>query len=451
MYKVKYFSFFGLFFLLLSKQLFPQIVIRGTVTDNGAKYLGSGAEPVEGCLVTITNQENPNCSFSCYTDERGFYLIEIIQTTVNDNPLVYPYTFGLLQNYPNPFNPSTVIGYELLKPSHISIEIYNILGQKVKTLVNGFQNSSDQVIWNGTNNMGRRVPAGLYIYSLKAEGKIESRKMLLINGNQGSMYTASSSYRGELISKQVLHKQLSNQYVLTVTRNNIAHYEQLGIEITDSITIDVMVTRTVTDIDCNVYQTVKIGDQWWMAENLKVTHYRNGYDILNVTSDSAWSNLSSGAYCVYANNEIYKDSYGYLYNWYAVNDSNNIAPEGWHVPTDDEWKQLEMYLGMSRSEADGTGFRGIDEGGKIKEAGTTHWNSPNSGATNESGLSTLPGGACCDYDGICRYMGRYGVYWSSTESRSITAWDRSLSYTSSDIYRISNTKRSGYSVRCVKN
>ncbi|MBT5269507.1 MAG: hypothetical protein HOL70_08685, partial [Candidatus Marinimicrobia bacterium] len=111
--------------------------------------------------------------------------------------------------------------------------------------------------------------------------------------------------------------------------------------------------ETVTDIDGNVYETVKIGDQIWMAENLKVTHYRDGSAITQVTDNTAWSNLSTEAYCIYDNNASNEvDTYGALYNWYAVSDGRNIAPEGWHVPTDAEWKELEMYLGMSQPDVD---------------------------------------------------------------------------------------------------
>lgn len=107
----------------------------------------------------------------------------------------------------------------------------------------------------------------------------------------------------------------------------------------DSITFDVSndtTTGTVTDIDGNVYQTIKIGNQWWMAKNLKVTHYRNGEAIPNITNDSEWINLSTGAYCAYNNDNGNIATYGLLYNWYTVVDSRNIAPSGWHVPTDDE-------------------------------------------------------------------------------------------------------------------
>ena len=120
----KYITVVSFCILVLSHNLFSQIVLQGTVTDNGAEYLGSGADPVADALVTVTDQEDTNRTFSSYTDEQGHYSIAITQTSVDDDPSVFPGAFRLLQNYPNPFNPSTVIGYELSKPAHISIEIY---------------------------------------------------------------------------------------------------------------------------------------------------------------------------------------------------------------------------------------------------------------------------------------------------------------------------------------
>ncbi len=212
------------------------------------------------------------------------------------------------------------------------------------------------------------------------------------------------------------------------------------------------VIGTVTDIDGNTYQTIKIGNQWWMAENLKVIRYRNGEAIPNVTDNSVWAGLSTGAYCNYDNDYRYAAIYGCLYNWYAIDDSRNIAPAGWHVPTDEEWKQLEMYLGMSQSDADQIGWRGTDEGGKLKEDGTTHWDSPNIGATNESGFSALPGGYRHYYDdGMFYSIGYGGYWWSSTEYNTSYAWRRVLYHGDSSVYRGSDSsKRSGFSLRCVK-
>ncbi|MFA4907903.1 MAG: FISUMP domain-containing protein [archaeon] len=197
-------------------------------------------------------------------------------------------------------------------------------------------------------------------------------------------------------------------------------------------------TGTVIDIDGNTYQTVKIGNQWWMAENLKVTHYRNGEAIPNVTDNTAWSNLTTGAYCNYENNSTNVDTYGRLYNWYAVDDSRNIAPTGWHVPTDAEWQTLVDYLG-GESVA----------GGKMKETGTTHWRSPNTGATNESGFSALPGGYRHN-DGTYNHVGYDGHWWSATEDGSNSARHRTLYYNHSDVYCLSYFKRAGFSLRCVR-
>jgi uncharacterized protein (TIGR02145 family) len=186
-----------------------------------------------------------------------------------------------------------------------------------------------------------------------------------------------------------------------------------------------------------------------MAENLKVTHYRNGDAVPNVTDNSTWAGLTTGANCNYNNAAANVATYGRLYNWYAVDDSRNIAPAGWHVPTDAELKQLEVYLGMSQAQADATGWRGTDEGGKLKETGTTHWQSPNEGATNESGFSALPGGYRSHY-GTFLMLGNNALFWSSTEYGSYYAWDRNLHYLNSQINRLNLNRRYGFSVRCVR-
>ena len=193
------------------------------------------------------------------------------------------------------------------------------------------------------------------------------------------------------------------------------------------------------DIDGNEYATVIIGNQVWMSENLKVTKYRDGTAIPTGLSNSEWENTTSGAYAVYDNNETHADTYGYLYNWYAVDDSRNIAPDGWHVPTDDEWTTLTDYLG-------GTSVAG----GKMKETGTSHWNSPNTGATNESGFTAFPGGYRYGSNGYYNDVGSYGYFWSSSEPHSSNAWERKLYYDDSGVNRVNTIKKRGFSVRCVR-
>jgi uncharacterized protein (TIGR02145 family) len=203
----------------------------------------------------------------------------------------------------------------------------------------------------------------------------------------------------------------------------------------------------LTDIDGNVYQTIKIGKQWWMAENLKVAHYCNGDPIPNVTDDSIWTVLSTGAYCLYNNDSTtIAEKFGPLYNWYAVDEIRKIAPIGWHVPTDEEWKKLEIYLGMSQDDADNSGWRGTDEGKKLKA--TNEWMNDDY-ETNESGFSALPGGYRENFHGAYLDIGHIGTWWSATESNS-AIWSRSLSGSGSNILRYYSYKRTGISVRLVR-
>ena len=137
-----------------------------------------------------------------------------------------------------------------------------------------------------------------------------------------------------------------------------------------------------------------------------------------------------------------------MYNWYAVN-TGILCPTGWHVPTDDEWKTLEMYLGMLLAVANGEGWRGTDEGGKLKEVGTNHWNSPNTGARNSSGFTGLPSGSR-NSSGIFANLGNYGYWWSTTEYGSTLPWIRMLSFGRSDVQRTYYPKEIGLSVRCLR-
>ena len=210
---------------------------------------------------------------------------------------------------------------------------------------------------------------------------------------------------------------------------------------------------SVTDIDGNTYQTIQLGSKWWMAENLRVTHYRNGDAIPKVTTNIIWADLSTGAYCLYGNSEINASIYGYLYNWYAVNDSRNIAIDGWHVPTDDEWKELEMALGMSPSDANNTSNRGTNEGSKLA-GNAALWNDGGlemDAAFGESGFSALPAGYRSWEDGHFDDIGRRAYFWSSTEHDINYAWIRMVSYYYAEVYRLNySNKRYGFSVRLVR-
>jgi len=191
----------------------------------------------------------------------------------------------------------------------------------------------------------------------------------------------------------------------------------------------------VTDIDGNTYKTVTIDTQVWMAENLNVEHYRNSDVIPQVKDIDKWNNLTTGTWCYYENKTENGTTYGKLYNWYAVTDTRGLAPEGWHVSTDDDWTILTDYLG------------GKDiAGGKLKT--TELWESPNKGATNEIGFSVLPAGF--RLYGNFVYIGMYACFWSSLEVDYDEAWYRMLNNRGLDVYRNFDYKVNGLSVRCVK-
>ncbi len=210
-------------------------------------------------------------------------------------------------------------------------------------------------------------------------------------------------------------------------------------------------TDTIIDNrDGKIYKTIKIGEQWWMAENLAATKLKNDEALALITENSEWIELTAPAYSWYNNDEeTYKGTYGALYNWYAVN-TGCLCPVGWHIPSDGEWKQLETALGLSHSETEEKGIRGNHEGGQLKQVGIDYWNSPNTGATNKSGFTAIPVGHRNWKSGDFIDIGLFGTWWSSTEDDSSYAWRRTLYFGDDKIRRFTSHKRDGFSVRCIK-
>ncbi len=225
----------------------------------------------------------------------------------------------------------------------------------------------------------------------------------------------------------------------------------------DSIYYDTISTFTcgdqISDIDGNTYGTVQIGNQCWITENLRVTHYPNGDSIPNITDNAQWGSLhdnnSDDAFCIYDNdtNNVF---YGALYTWASAMGDNavssntypsnvqGVCPDGWHMPSDTEWVALINYLGGDTI-----------AGGKMKSTGVTYWTNPNTGATNSSGFSSLPNGYR-KYDGSFNFLGTNVFWWSATESTSGHASSYNNSYSNDNVTTYSSSKSDGLSVRCVK-
>ena len=211
----------------------------------------------------------------------------------------------------------------------------------------------------------------------------------------------------------------------------------------------------VVDIDGNCYATVQIGEQLWMAENLKVIHYNNGDEIptgLSFGRDGEWANTTEGAYAVYDDNPTNADIYGNLYNWAVIGDERGVCPDGFHTPSDDEYKELEMYLGMSQAESDSNYNRGTNEGSKL--AGNVDlWNSGNLKENSEfgnSGFAAIPSGYRSTRFGTYNNIGNDVIFYSSTEGHNSCAYTRGLAYDSTNVSRHCYSKKHGASVRCLK-
>ena len=292
---------------------------------------------------------------------------------------------------------------------------------------------------NVTNDGGATVTARGVVWSTSQQPTLTS--------NDG--YTTDGSGTGSFTSNLTGLEPNTRYYVRAYATNNVG--TAYGSEINFTTANTDHETGIVSDIDGNTYKTIKIGDQWWMAENLRVSRYRNGSSIPSGLSNNAWQNTTNGAYAIYPHNEIdglnsdanVVSAYGKLYNWYAVDDEGGLCPVDWQVPTNEDWNTLIVYLG------------GHDvAGGKLKSTRTDpishpRWNSPNIGANNESGWSGLPGGGKYDSGGYVS-IGYEGYWWATTEGGVNSSWAVRADHYLTLIYDGWFHKNAGFSVRCIK-
>ena len=273
------------------------------------------------------------------------------------------------------------------------------------------------------------------INKLKARSK-NWQFLLFGRGIKGEANAESSSFRIVLNSSAWL---LLIILTVLVTSCNDKNDETVPLE-----------TGTLTDIDNNVYQTIKIGNQWWMAEDLKTNTYSNGVAITNKSDSLSWVTDSSGGWMDSKDNGSIV--VGKFYNGFAVANSNKLAPAGWHIPSDEEWKQLEKFLGMSASETDKSAWRGAHEGEKIKSLGNQHWTEFGTvWGTNETGFNALAYG-CVLFNAELGDPGvnATGFWWSSTTHAHNNTWYRPLDYKNANIFRSHCSNNYGFRVRCVK-
>ena len=383
-------------------------------------------------------------------------------TSIGDKETIEENTFSVSQNYPNPFKGKTEVNLFLPERDDIKITVRDILGRELAIFENTLKRG---------NHAFSFYPGNTKYYLLTVTGKQTSQTIKMLNTGSYNrngekckiVYTGNKGKVNGFKSQQAINDFAFN---LGDELMYIAYTDVEETEMINSPTGNQIYTfqfdgwtpcptmSTITDIDGNVYNTVQIGSQCWIKENLKTTTYQNGTPIPNVTDPDEWVDLTTGAYVWYNNDISWKDLYGTLYNWYATVDANGLCPTGWHVPTNDEWTALTDFIGGTGSphgnELKSCRQVNSPQGGGCNTSEHPRWNESNENGTDDYGFSGLPGGYR-NYSGAFSFVGDDGGWWSSTEFSATFAWKRSLGgYYGGAVYVTNYYKQEGFSVRCLR-
>ena len=383
-------------------------------------------------------------------------------TSIGNNEAIGRNTISVSQNYPNPFKGKTAFTLYLPEREYIKILVRDVLGRELVRYENQLIRGNHSFAFYSGNEK-------YYLLTVTGKQTIKTIKMLNANSNAtygGKCKIVYDKYENTVIGYK--SQKAINNFVFSLgdelSYTAFTDVEQVSIinspAFSQTITFQFETwapcpgMSTVTDIDGNIYNTVQIGNQCWMKENLKVTTYQNGTPIPNVTDPNTWLHFFNGAYVWYDNDTSWKDLYGGLYNWYAAVDSDGLCPTGWHVPEYDELGILTDFIG-------GTGPPHGDElkscrqvnsylGWNCNTSDQPRWNQHSIHyGTDDFGFSGLPGG-WRTIIGTFDYIGKYGYWWSSSGIQTYYAWSFFLVYYSGAVAVGQNIKRWGLSVRCVK-
>jgi len=376
---------------------------HGTINSSGGSPVSDAQinviSPTFGTGVTYTNDEG---TFTCRVPKNQSLTLNVNLTCSATNDWVFAHT-ETIASESQPINSEIIAGLNGLYP--ISGTVVNCTGQPV------------------------------------AAGYVKLGPKIFITKNGAftiqSCQIGTFSFRGY---NTTIPDSIKVSEIITLQVENTG-------AIAGNITTCSFTFGAVTDVDGNVYETVLIGEQWWMAENLKAAHFADGSEIPIVIESYFWSELNTPACCSYDINTDNDEIFGKLYNWFAVADPRNVCPIGWHMPTDLEWNILIGFFDPIFS-PDTIGYQSSTSSGKMKSI--TGWDSPNTAATNESGFSALPGGSRDYVNGAFFSIGLHSYLWSSTESSSENAFTRILSFSNRYVIRASGNKQGGFSVRCLR-
>jgi uncharacterized protein (TIGR02145 family) len=356
--------------------------------------------------------------------------------------------------YPNPIYGECSFEFQSPENCNATIGIFDLTGKLITS-------SNEQLVVGRQTYKISGISTGLYILNISSVKFSVSAKIV---SKQGSLNKAEIKHisvcqavsedervipeynkKSQKTTNTLYSMGYSTGDVVVAEAKGSAHGNPYGY--VAIVTVDPTASSSVVfdfvpcvDSDGTYYPIVKIGTQVWMAENLNTTKYNDGTPISKVTGDTDWANLNYSAYCWYDNDSLkYSTTYGALYNWYAIN-SGKLCPIGWHAPSQHEWSILNTYLGGE-----------LVAGGKLKEEGTTHWLSPNTGATNITRFTALPGGYR-DIYGIFNGLGVNGNWWLSTAVSEGSSKFTIIIAGATYAFNTNNfNKTNGLSVRCIKN
>jgi len=394
--------------------------ISGIVTD-------TGSTPIAGALVRLENGGQ-----TAITGADGLFTL-VVSAAILPGANHHPRMHNLSASIQN-----GVLWVHVAKQSAVDVTTCNLAGKALSTV-------QTATITGTTSIMLPFLGAGIYLYKVKSEYGEVVLKSISMSGVASRSATFSHNASAETLAKQsIATDSIAN--LITVAKTGYLHF-RMNVYNADTTGIKVKMVAsagTITDVDGNEYQTVTIGNQVWMVENLRTTTYNDGSAIPLETDSAAWSrmydsSLTTAAYCFY-NNTTNADSirkFGALYNWFVV-DTKKLSPVGWHVPDSTEWFTLATFLGGVNVAA-----------GNLKTTGTSDWATPNIGATNKAGFSALPGGYR-SRTGAFVHIGNDGNWWSSTEKDAATTRFWVMNFDSDYLYRFGQSAGYGFSVRCVR-
>lgn len=343
--------------------------------------------------------------------------------------------------YPNPMEETSILQFICNNESPIKISVVDLTGKVIIT--------SEKKLAAGLHKFRiDGLSAGSYLINIVSEDYSYTGDLLSVSkskGNTAINYVSSDTNYETLFHNKKILTTVPMQYNAGERLLFIGYsgnYITMSTHIATANTTISINFVSATDADNNHYPVVQIGTQKWFGKNLTTSKFNDGSSITQVQTNTTWNTLSTPAYCIYANNATYHTLYGKLYNWFAVdaasNGNKNVCPIGWHVPTETDWNTLLTYLGGETI-----------AGGKMKSICASTWAAPNTGATNETGFTALPGGYR-DATGPFDFAGLYAQFWAATSYDGGTAWMYMLSNNDALLGPVQDYKKAGNSVRCIK-